>query len=535
MGNSSSTKKTLEDVVERSESRSGKLAITGRYHRLPQKLEDEYNVLPKVLGSGYNGQVHLAESKTSKQKFAVKGFRLNGISNEKKEELSAEVEIFLAMDHPHVARLVDVYEGDDSLNLVMECMTGGELFKRVTKSRRFSERDAADVTFQMLLALIYIHNHGIVHRDIKLENFLYEKEDTSYLKLIDFGFSHVWKPNTKMALSCGTLAYVAPEVLDQDYTSQCDMWSFGVTVFIILFGYMPFSGSEERQIMAIKGGHYLTKKAVWDLVSGEAQDFVKKLLVLDPAKRLTAEGAMKHAWLAERDKLESGDVNQGIADALAGFGQASAFRRACMSMMAWSLTMDERAQVREAFLQLDPERNGAIKLHEFKQVMMDKFNITDEEAMYTFQSIDVNHDDEIHYTEFLAAMVTTRINLNDGLLAQTFRRFDVDNSGYITAANLREVLGESFDDVEVAKMLEEADVSHDGKISYQEWMDYLKGGGAREGHAEAAGSIVDRTMKQSGGSFYQKQKTMHLKAPAGNPTTPGGKEKKQGGCKCTVS
>merc|ERR1719444_653260 len=101
----------------------------------------------------------------------------------------------------------------------------------------------------MLLAVNYIHSHGVVHRDIKLENFLYETKEGDHLKLIDFGFSKIWSPNTKMRASCGTLAYVAPEVLSQNYTSKCDLWSLGFIAFILLFGYMPFTthGATERK------------------------------------------------------------------------------------------------------------------------------------------------------------------------------------------------------------------------------------------------------------------------------------------------
>merc|ERR1719265_2947488 len=205
-----------------------------------------------VLGSGYNGNVYLAKSRTTGGRYAVKGFKLHGVPPEKKTELYTECEIFLILDHPHVTRLVDVYEDEKHLNLVMECMTGGELFDRVKARRVFTEKDASVAMRQMLLSINYIHCNQVVHRDLKLENFLYESTTSDHLKLIDFGFSKIWEPNTRMALSCGTLAYVAPEVLDKSYTSQCDLWSLGVVVFILLVGYMPFAGTESHQVQMIR-------------------------------------------------------------------------------------------------------------------------------------------------------------------------------------------------------------------------------------------------------------------------------------------
>merc|ERR1719221_439021 len=149
----------------------------------------------------------------------------------------------------------------------MECMEGGELFDRISELKRFGEPDAADAMWQMLLSLNYIHSHGIVHRDIKLENFLYDQKNSDHLKLIDFGFSKMWDPNIKMRISCGTLSYIAPEVLGKCYTSQCDMWSLGVIVFILLAGYMPFSGSEEQQVKNITQGNYKMKTERWHNVS----------------------------------------------------------------------------------------------------------------------------------------------------------------------------------------------------------------------------------------------------------------------------
>mmetsp|Transcript_28912 Transcript_28912/g.79662 ORF Transcript_28912/g.79662 Transcript_28912/m.79662 type:complete len:542 (+) Transcript_28912:109-1734(+) len=500
-------KNGLEEAINRTKRRSGTINTSGRYHKLPKRLGDDYKIMPQVIGSGYNGEVFMAERFVGRTKYAVKGFKLNGVTKDKKAELATECEIFLSMDHPHVARLVDVYEDEERLTLVMECMTGGELFHRVMERKRFTEKDACDAVLQMLLAINYIHSHGIVHRDLKLENFLYESTDSDHLKLIDFGFSKIWAPNTKMALSCGTLAYVAPEVIGKEYTSKCDLWSLGVIVFILLSGYMPFHGSESAQVRNIRAGKYAVRPEKWKSVSEQALGFVKALLVVDPEERLSAEEAMHHPWVAAREKeafSRESCVDNDVVDALCSFGKASAFRRACLNMMAWSLSNEERKKVRNAFLEMDRDKSGCIKLWEFKKVLEDRFHVSDEQAMATFSALDANNTDEIHYSEFLAAMCSTRIALHDDLLKQTFRRFDTDNSGFITASNLKEVLGEAFEGQQVEHLLAEADVTRDGRISLEEFLNYMKHPALSETHRDAAAVIIDKGIHSGGKDTTQR-------------------------------
>mmetsp|Transcript_54194 Transcript_54194/g.158231 ORF Transcript_54194/g.158231 Transcript_54194/m.158231 type:complete len:546 (-) Transcript_54194:196-1833(-) len=499
MGNKSSN---LQDISDRLEARVGRMSVSGRYHKAPQRIEDDYEVVHKVLGSGYNGVVRMATSRgrtaSSSQKFAVKEFKLAMVANDKRAQLESEVEIFLCMDHPHITRLYDVYESEENLHLVMECMEGGELFDRVMEQKRFSERDAADAIWQMLLALNYIHSHGIVHRDIKLENFLYDSKGSSHLKLIDFGFSKMWDPNIRMHVSCGTLAYVAPEVLERSYTSQCDMWSLGVIVFILLAGYMPFAGGNQQvQSRKIAEGNYTLRPERWNSVSKDATDFTKALLQVDPAKRLTAQTALEHPWIARRDVNAKADVDQGVIDALRQFGSASKFRRCCMEMMAWSLSNEERSQVRQYFLTMDQNKQGTITLHELKQILVERFHVPDEETRQIFEALDTNNDEEIHYSDFLAAMVSNRIAMHDDLLRSAFKRFDQNNTGYITPESLRQVLGETFEGEKVESLVKEADQLQDGRISYAEFVSYLRGTPLSE-HVDATAKVIDTQLKQSG-------------------------------------
>jgi calcium-dependent protein kinase len=496
----------LTKVQNRAAERIGKIAVTGRYHKT-KTLTDDYNVNEKdVIGSGYNGSVYKAKKKEGADLVAVKDFKIRGANQEKMDELEAECEIFLSMDHPHVARLVDVYHTREKLSLVMELMRGGELFDRVLSKKKYSEEDAANAAFQMLLALNYIHSHGICHRDIKLENFLYESPDTEHLKLIDFGFSKFWDEKTRMKMACGTLAYVAPEVLSKSYTLACDMWSMGIVVFILLVGYMPFSGaSESITVRNIKAGKF-TEKEAYKKVSSQADDFIRKLICVDVAERMTAEKALEHPFIKDRSEMakasEEREVEGATVHALVDFAKASKFRRALMSCMAWSLTNEQRTKLREAFLAMDKNNTGTITLGEFKAVLEgQKFGMDDAEVVTIFEAVDASHTEEIAYTEFLAAMVSSRIALHDDLLKATFRRFDRDGTGFIEAADLKELLGESFEGEEVENLLKEADANGDGKISYEEFIAY-----AQEGHesneklAKVGDKIVDTEIAKAHGS-----------------------------------
>eukprot|EP00930_Biecheleria_cincta_P018207 TRINITY_DN14262_c0_g3_i1.p1 TRINITY_DN14262_c0_g3~~TRINITY_DN14262_c0_g3_i1.p1 ORF type:complete len:507 (+),score=97.66 TRINITY_DN14262_c0_g3_i1:93-1613(+) len=485
-----------KDGIERAEQRLGVLPVTGRYHRGPRKLEDDYALKDTVLGKGCTGKVLLATSLRTGTRVAVKSLSLTGISEKGRKDLENEAELFLSMDHPRVARLLDVYESEDWLSFVMECMEGGELFSRVLEREVFSETDAAETAWQMLLALNYIHSHGIVHRDIKLENFMYARKETDHLKLIDFGLSKAWSSNAKMQSSCGTLGYIAPEVLRKEYTSQCDVWSVGVCVFILLSGCMPFCGSEQHQMVSIMAGMYDMDSEEWQGVSEDAKDFVKKLLVVEPSTRLTASQALQHPWIQKREQTRSlkPEMDNSVLEGLRRFARASKFRRLCLTAVAWSLSHEERKSVVNAFLELDKARRGTIRLFEFRDVLKDKCGVVDDEAAEIFRALSTSHDEEVHYSDFLAAMVTSRIALHERLLKAAFTRLDTNGSGEITLANLQELLGDSMGSEAVEQIFKEVDRGGQGKVSYEEFASYLRSGSAEEAHLLAASRLIDEEL-----------------------------------------
>jgi calcium-dependent protein kinase len=488
---------SLHEMQDRLEGKVGVIQISGRYHRFPRNLSDDYACSEKVLGTGFNGNVLMAEGKDRRdskgelEKFAVKAFDFTGVPAARRSQLESEVEVFLSMDHPHIARLVDVYERDLHMDLVMECMEGGELLDRIREKKRFSEQDTACHVWQMLLALNYIHRHGMIHCDLKLENFMYDHVGGNHLKLIDFGFSKMCDKKAELRRkACGTLSYTAPEVLDWSYTQSCDQWSLGVIVFVLLAGYMPFSGPQDEQMKKIASGTFTMKPERWSTISEDAKNFTRGLLQVDPKKRLTADLAIQHPFMKLRPYGDETPVDAGIIKALRDYGQHSRFRRCCLIMMAWSLSREEREKVEKYFLALDSKHEGAIGYDQLKKVMVDQYHLSSKDVKESFQALDSSHHKEIHFSDFLAAMIDgSHLEIKEDLLHEAFRKFDTDTSGYITAENLRCVLGDTFEGHKVEKLLNEADTLHHGKLSYHEFASYLKCNHLRLHGDEACGEL----------------------------------------------
>lgn len=225
------------------------------------------------------------------------------------------------LDHPNVLKLYEYFEDAKNVYLITELCTGGELFDRIIKEEFFSERVAAKIFKQILQPLNYCHSQGIAHRDLKPENFLFETDDPdSDLKVIDFGLSKILKnpqlqdglanqkANVKdldrMNTRAGTPNYISPEVLAGNYGVECDLWSAGCILYILLCGYPPFYGDDDQQILEmVQRGKFDFDGEEWDEISKEAKDLIKKL-ICRPEKRLTAAEALQHKWFKKALKDE---------------------------------------------------------------------------------------------------------------------------------------------------------------------------------------------------------------------------------------
>uniref|UniRef100_A0A8B9RH93 Calcium/calmodulin dependent protein kinase IG n=1 Tax=Astyanax mexicanus TaxID=7994 RepID=A0A8B9RH93_ASTMX len=249
----------------------------------------------EVLGSGASSEVFKVKEKSTGKFFAMKCV----IKKNRNTTLENEIAVLKRIKHNNIVALEDFYETQSHYYLVMQLVSGGELFDRLLDRGMFSEKDASMVIRQVLEGVHYLHQNSIVHRDLKPENLLYySQDDNSKIMISDFGLSKI-EDNGIMSTTCGTPGYVAPEVLAQKpYSKAVDCWSIGVITYILLCGYPPFyEETETRLFSKIMKAQYEFDSPFWDDISESAKDFIRNMMQKNPKLRLTTDQALRHPWI----------------------------------------------------------------------------------------------------------------------------------------------------------------------------------------------------------------------------------------------
>jgi len=281
-------------------------------------VTDDYDVGDEI-GRGAFSIVKSAKNRKTGRIWAIKFIDKKFVDKSDLMLLAREIDIMKKVEHPNVLRLNQVYETSDQLALVMQLVTGGELFYKIVEKGNYSERDAANIVAQMVKGVSYLHSQGIAHRDLKPENLLCSGEiEAEYqpfrVVIADFGLSKIFGSGEKLETSCGTPDYVAPEVITAEgsYDKSVDMWSCGVITYVLLCGFSPFLSSTQTGLFEkIIKAEYDFPDPEWTHISEPAKDFIRHLLVKDPEQRYTAQQCMEHSW------LNSTSVNK---EALGGIG-----------------------------------------------------------------------------------------------------------------------------------------------------------------------------------------------------------------------
>ncbi|CAB3991142.1 serine threonine- kinase Chk2-like, partial [Paramuricea clavata] len=278
----------------------------------PKEIKEKFTI-SRVLGRGVCGEVRLAFSKGNEcNKVAIKiinkrQFSLTDVGD--RRDILEEVEILKKLDHPSIVKVFDAVDTPETLYIVLEFIEGGELFDRITSLKKLQEPLSKLYFYQMLVAVKYLHDRGFTHRDLKPENVLLSSsKDDTLIKITDFGICKFVGEQSLMKTLCGTPTYLAPEVLASDgnvpYEKECDCWSLGVILFVCLGGYAPFTERPNNPLkQQVMRGSFSFPEVVWQGISSEAKDLIKKLLNVDPSKRLTVAEALEHPWMKDEEVI----------------------------------------------------------------------------------------------------------------------------------------------------------------------------------------------------------------------------------------
>jgi len=288
------------------------------------------------LGSGNFAVVKRAKNKNKPdipENVAIKVIDKSKV--EDMNDIKREIEIMEVIKHKNIIRLFEIYDEPKKMNLVMELVTGGELFDRIVSKEHYTEKEAATTMATLCDALKYLHDLKIVHRDLKPENLLYSSPaDDADIKIADFGLARQLNAGDVMKTACGTPGYVAPEILqNKGYSSGAvDLWSAGVILYILLCGFPPFYEEELPALFdQILNARYDFPSPWWDNVTEPAKNLVRKLLELDPKKRYTAQQVLEDPWVVN----PSGTADlSGAQKALKKYNATRKLKKAALGIMA---------------------------------------------------------------------------------------------------------------------------------------------------------------------------------------------------------
>ncbi|XP_022746677.1 calcium-dependent protein kinase 20-like isoform X2 [Durio zibethinus] len=451
------------------------LQIESVLGRKTGNLKDTYS-LGRKLGQGQFGTTFLCVEKGTGKEFACKSIAKRKLtSKEDVEDVRREIHIMHHLaGHPNVIQIIGAYEDAIAVHVIMELCAGGELFDRIIQRGHYTERKAAALARIIVGVIEACHSLGVMHRDLKPENFLFiNHEEESPLKTIDFGLSMFFKPGETFSDVVGSPYYVAPEVLQKHYGPECDVWSAGVIIYILLSGVPPFWDETEQGIFeqVLKGELDFISEP-WPSISDSAKDLVRRMLLRDRKKRLTAHEVLCHPWVQLDGLAPDKPLDSAVLSRLKQFSAMNKLKKIAIRVIADSLSEDEIAGLKEMFKMIDSDNSGQITLDELK-TGLEKVgsNLKDSEINGLMQAADIDNSGTIDYREFIAAMVhLNKIQKEDHLFV-AFSYFDKDGSGYITQDELQQACEQfGLHNVRLEDIIQEVDQDNDGRIDYSEFV-----------------------------------------------------------------
>ena len=448
----------------------------------------DYNTI-KTLGEGSFGKVDLVSHKITGAIRAMKIIeKVNDLIENNDQEVLNEINILKKIDLPSIIKIFEFYVDDKNYYLITEYCSGGELYEFIN-DYQFSEMRVAYIMYQLFLGLNYCHKMKIIHRDLKPENILLTKNEDYFLriKICDFGTSQIFKKGDVQKDIVGSLFYMAPEVIQQNYNFKCDLWSCGVIMYILLTNRLPFAGENDDEIISnILYSEYNT--FYLKDYSENTKDLLKKLLERDVNKRINAEDALKHKFFEEfkaKEKFnEIKDENKisTFIQNLKNYKRKSILQETTIAYLVHNCTdLDGVEDANNLFDKIDAYGKGKISLDDFYiglACLVKDEKLKQEDFVEIFANLDTDKDNYLAYEDFVRGAIDKNCLLDDKILKFAFQYFDKDNNGEITIEEIsiifKDHLNTKYINEGLRKILSEVDEDGNGKITYDKFCKLMK-------------------------------------------------------------
>ncbi|XP_031253709.1 calcium-dependent protein kinase 21-like [Pistacia vera] len=441
----------------------------------------QFYTLGNELGRGQFGITYSCTEKSTGHTYACKSILKRKLKNKQDtEDMKREI---LLMQHlsgqQNIVEFRGAYEDRQSVHLVMELCSGGELFDKIIAQGHYTERAAATICRDIVNVVHICHFMGVMHRDLKPENFLLSsKGEGAMLKATDFGLSVFIEEGKVYRDIVGSAYYVAPEVLRRSYGKEIDIWSAGVILYILLSGVPPFWAETEKGIFdVILKGEIDFVSEPWPSISDSAKDLVRKMLTQDPRKRITSAQVLEHPWIREggTDK----PIDSAVLSRMKQFRAMNKLKKLALKVIAETLSEEEIKGLKAMFANMDTDKSGTITYEELKSGMARLGSkLSEAEVKQLMEAADVDGNGTIDYIEFISATMHRHRLERDEHLFKAFQYFDKDSSGYITRDELETAMKEYGigDEASIREVISEVDTDNDGRINYEEFCTMMRSG-----------------------------------------------------------
>ena len=397
-----------------------------------------------------------------------------------------EIELLKQLDHPNIVKIFEYFIDNEGYYLITELCSKGELFDVIRANTRLSEAVTANIMYQLFRAVNYCHyTKNIIHRDLKPENILIESFDSTSgfynIKVIDFGCAKIYEKHKKENKVIGSVYYISPEVLSKNYNEKCDVWSCGVILYLLLSGKVPFNGRNDLEILEkIQQGSFSFNYMVFDTISDDAKDLIKKCLEVNVAKRISAKDALKHKWFKHlHTRTYFTEVNEYFyiktMNNLSKYNPVNKLQEIALMYLVHNFPeIDEVKNLHKVFNSINVSKTGKLTRKELTKAFQcfDQSEEIEMKVEDVFNKMDTDDNGFIENEEFIRAGLDKSIFLDNKVMKFVFDYFDKDGSGEICLKELMEVFGfgKGEDEMEyLMNIIQEIDTDGNGQISFNEF------------------------------------------------------------------